>query len=212
MLDLRIELLKFLSCIMSRVNLTNPRLPSHLKLQAVQCLEESNVLLSKYLFQQTDSANDEQELVYYLDCYYTCGLVYLIMYRYSITSTSYLTNATSANAALHSNACLDELNTFLHGLNTTFKLLSRIDQQIDKNTGFKLLFYLVEFFYFVNINLAKKRFNFKIFRIKCSCLMCLLMHCSRMLLMYMRFVWLRLWKVLRWAMQIWLSLTALTFK
>ena len=147
MLDLRIELLKFLSCIMSRVNLTNPRLPSHLKLQAGQCLEESNVLLSKHLFQQADSssADDEQELVYYLDCYYTCGLVYLIMYRYSITSTSYLTNATSANAAMHSNACLDELNTFLHGLNSTFKLQSRIDQQVDQKTGFKLLFYLVGF-------------------------------------------------------------------
>jgi hypothetical protein len=52
--NLRIELLKFLTSLLSRVNLTNQRLPSHLKAQAIQYLDETKSLLNEYLISENN--------------------------------------------------------------------------------------------------------------------------------------------------------------
>lgn len=77
-----------------------------------------------------------------MECFQTCGLLYLILYRFSITSSSHLTSATSMVSIEHSKSCLNDLTEFLTLLNKTFQLDDKIEKQIKVGKNFKLLFYL----------------------------------------------------------------------
>lgn len=142
LLDLKRELLKFLNCILSRVNLCSQRMPSHLKTQSLQLLKEDKVLLNQYLTSAQESESTA-DLVNHLECYYTLGLIHLLIYRYSLTTTS----SNSTTSIFHSTSCFNELKEFLKDLNSEFKLSSKLNKELKsvskKNSSFEKLFYLV---------------------------------------------------------------------
>ena len=123
--NFRIELLKFLNCFMSRFNLCNNRMPSHLKTQSLQLLNENKKFLNTFLFdlKEIHLQIDTEELLTYLKCYYTCGLVYILSYRYSLNTDSKL------QTIIHQPECLNDLNEFMNDLNEKFKL----DEKKTKN-------------------------------------------------------------------------------
>lgn len=52
--NLQCEYLRFLSSVLSRVNLTNQKLPSHLKAEALQQLDETKQIVYGYLNSQVE--------------------------------------------------------------------------------------------------------------------------------------------------------------
>ena len=77
-------------------------------------------------------------LAYYLDCLYTTGLVYIMLFRYSVTSTSHLTTSVSL---IQTRACLQDLTEFLSELNQTFDLTASATTQLN-NSNLKTMFYV----------------------------------------------------------------------
>jgi hypothetical protein len=73
-----------------------------------------------------------------LECFHTCGLVYLILYRYSITSSFYSQADSTSPAA----AFRDDLDTFMNDLNQKSKLTSKIQKLLKSASNYKTLFYL----------------------------------------------------------------------
>ena len=76
-MNLRIELLKFLNGLLGRVNLTNQRLPSHLKAQAIQSLDVTKTLLTNYLRDESDLTD---KVFIALKNYFICLLKLCIIY------------------------------------------------------------------------------------------------------------------------------------
>ncbi|CAF0779004.1 unnamed protein product [Brachionus calyciflorus] len=126
--DFKIELLKFINCILSRINLCNPSVPAHLKTTAFQLLKDTkNFLLTA--ISEIDSSNEE--LIYLLECYYTVGLLNVLIYRFSVEklgSTAPVLQMNSSN--------LENFNDFFIELNEKFNLDEKIKNEI-KNFGSK---------------------------------------------------------------------------
>jgi hypothetical protein len=138
--NLKIELLKFINCILIRINITNQRLPAHLKIQAIELLEETKCFVSLYLTQlECFDLKNDSELLYYLECYFSCGLVYLIQFRYSIISS----NDKDLNSSVtYSQSSLSDLNNYLNDLN--IHLTDKIKNiSLKKSINYMILFYLV---------------------------------------------------------------------
>jgi hypothetical protein len=131
--NFRRELLQFLNCIMSRINLCNNRMPSHLKVQSLQLLNENKLFLNAFL-QDADRSkindDNDDELIIYLKCYLTCGLVYILGYRYSLNTD------TKLQTIVHQTDSLNDLNEYLNDLNEKFELGAR------KSKNFNVLFHL----------------------------------------------------------------------
>lgn len=137
--NLKIELLKFVNCILNRLNLTNQRLPAHLKIQSIELLDETKLFLNNYL---TSNNTINDNFLFYLECYYSCGLLYLIQYRYSIMSSN---DKETQSSVVHSQTSLDDLKAYLNDLNLIFKLNDKVKKQVSnkKTPNYKALFYLV---------------------------------------------------------------------
>lgn len=141
--NLTIELLKFVACILARINITNSRLPAHLKIQSIELLDETKCFLNAYLNEDKNISVHDSDLFYYLECYFNCGLVYLLQYRFSIMSSA---EKDSESSVIYSQTSLNELQTFLNDLNIKFKLTEKIEKQLSnlKSPDLKLLFFLVK--------------------------------------------------------------------
>ena len=63
-------------------------------------------------------------IVFYLDCFYTSGLVYLINYRFSLQITQ---NENKQDVLDHSSNSLEDLKDFLTDINIGFNLNTKID-------------------------------------------------------------------------------------
>lgn len=81
--QLSIELLKFLNSLISRVNLTNQRLPSHLKTQAIEQLDDTNELIKAYLFKEDQLDDNVSDAVnqrnFWLKCVY---IILILLFKY----------------------------------------------------------------------------------------------------------------------------------
>ena len=129
--NIQSELVKFLNCVLSRVNLCNSRIPTHLKTQSMQLLNENKVFLSSFLANINDlDARANDDLITYLKCYYTCGLVYIVVYRYSLNSDS------QSQTVVHQTECFNDVKVFLGDLDEKLKLLEKLSM------NFNVLFYL----------------------------------------------------------------------
>lgn len=124
-----------MNCILTRINLTNQRLPGYLKIQSLELLEETKTYLNSNI---TNDSLDTVDLLYYLECYFSVGLVYLIQYRYSIMSSS-----EKESSVAYSDSALKDLQSYLDDLNKVIKLKEKLKKQLKKSQNFKLIFYLV---------------------------------------------------------------------
>jgi hypothetical protein len=118
--------------------MTNQRLPLYLKSQTFQFINQSKSILLSGLLNTAESESDL--LVQYLDCFYVCGFLYLISYRFSITTIS---QSTSSSHITHASNTLTDLQDYLTDLNKKLNLKKRIKEQMkSSNKSFKILFYL----------------------------------------------------------------------
>lgn len=109
-------------------------MPLHLKNQSLELLSQSRSYLnSQLMISKKNKLTEDQETIACLDCYYTCGYLYLLMYRFSATT------APSTSTIVHSESSKKELEQFLTDMNETFKLRERIASAAG---SFKLLFFL----------------------------------------------------------------------
>lgn len=131
--------------MISRVNLCSPSIPNVMKATALKLLEDSNKILQDLL---QDFGEFDDEIANSLDCYYTCGLLCVLLHRFSLQTTAQdcqISNSTSELSIL-------ELNkSFFENLNEKFNLTKRINNEI-KNLGgekenFNKLFLLVHLFF-----------------------------------------------------------------
>lgn len=67
--DLRSELCRLLNCILCRVNMSNPRLPAHIKTQSTTLLAQTKSILVQYLMVNFDRSlpNDQVNIQSFLE-------------------------------------------------------------------------------------------------------------------------------------------------
>ncbi|RNA19700.1 transmembrane 17B-like, partial [Brachionus plicatilis] len=117
------EPLKFLKCIISRINLCNPSIPSGLKASAIKLLISTDEILQE-LLQNTQ----DDEMANAMDCYYTCGLLFVLMHRFTLQTVG---QKNQSNLEVS----ISELNDkFFENLNEKFALSKQIKDEI-KNLG-----------------------------------------------------------------------------
>ena len=164
--DLRSELCRLLNCILCRVNMSNPRLPVHIKSQSTTLLARTKCILVQYLMANYGRAlpNDQvsnrvlvcviyllvlrccclfQLLTRYLEAFYSCGQLYLVIYRYSVRAS----RESDVITVAHSPESIANLNDFFVNLNdaSKFNLGQKVAKQAAKSTDYRLLFQLVSF-------------------------------------------------------------------
>jgi hypothetical protein len=140
-------------------------MPSNLRIQAIKQLNESKSLIVKSL---NNKSNKSDDLITCLNCFFSCGLVYIINYRFSLkTDTTNNNMITESTNLIHDPISYQDLNDFLYELNVNFKLNEKINKEINCPSDFKLLFYLVRIHILLSKQL-KNNFIQKIFRINCK--------------------------------------------
>ncbi len=141
-IDLRTELIKFLNCVLLRVNLNSSRMPPALRIQTIKQLNESKSLIINAL---NNKNNKNEDLIVYLNCFFSCGLVYIINYRFSLKTTSNDMVTDESNNLIHDPNSFQDIDAFLNELNVNFKLNEKINNEINSLSDFNLLYYLVRF-------------------------------------------------------------------
>ena len=139
--NLERELIKMLNSLLSRINIHSQRMPLSMKQQSLKQLNESKSLIINGLQKYLSSSDQAIEKKLYLDCLFTCGLVYIINYRYSLNlnhSEDEALNQSSLNS-------LQDLNDYLKAVNVELKLNEKLDKEIKGFTHFDVLFYMVLF-------------------------------------------------------------------
>lgn len=79
--------------------------------------------------------------MHYLECAYSCGLIRIILARFSLTSKT--ANDATVSYVLTSASYLNDLNKFLHKLNDQFKIIDKIQAMSKSAAHFEYLFFLV---------------------------------------------------------------------
>ena len=115
------ESLKFLKCLISRINLCCPSVPNTLKTTGLKLLQETNKILHE-LLENFTKFNDE--IANLLDCYYTSGLLCVLLHRFSLETVGQNSSSTSEVSILQLN------KSFFENLNEKFCLTERINEEI----------------------------------------------------------------------------------
>lgn len=152
--EFKSEALSLLNTVLSRINMTN--LPLHLKNESFELLRESEELIFAYLNTQNLNKSicksERPDLMLsYLECCHTCGFVYIILARFSLTALLTNEDPIYRTKVSMSPARIEDANRFLSSLNNEFKLADKLKylrKNFEKADLTKALFLVSVFFFF----------------------------------------------------------------
>lgn len=134
--------MKFLKCIISRINLCSPSIPNGLKASALNLLKNTCEILLDSL---QNCTKFNEEMTNLIDCYYACGLLCVLLNRFSLEAVGQKSQLTSEVSILELN------DTFFTNLNKKFYLIKKIKDEVE-NIGTEKE-NLRKLFLLVNLNL-----------------------------------------------------------